>query len=105
VDTNRSFQFQKRRQLFICVNNETLSVVAMCVSNPVNVSRRMRANDGANPKGSKEGRRMNDTQTLILIHTLAWPILIWALSKTSSSSRNAVRFPSARTMKHPSIWV
>ena len=47
-----------------------------------NVSRRMRANHGANPKGSKEGRRMNDTQTLILIHTVAWPILIWLLSKT-----------------------
>src|SRR5262249_10162320 len=43
-----------------------------------NVSRRMRANHGANPKGSKE-RRMNDTQALILIHTIAWPILIWAL--------------------------
>jgi len=27
---------------------------------------------------------MNDTQTLILIHTVAWPILIWALSKTWS---------------------
>ena len=63
-----------------------------------NVSRRMRANHGANPKGSKEGRRMNDTQTLVLIHTVAWPILIWALSKTWSSSRNAVRFSSARTM-------
>jgi hypothetical protein len=35
---------------------------------------------------------MNDTQTLILIHTVAWPILIWALSKTWSSSRNAVSF-------------
>jgi hypothetical protein len=40
----------------------------------------MRANHGANPKGSK-GRRMNDAQTLVLIHTVAWPILIWALSK------------------------
>jgi hypothetical protein len=27
---------------------------------------------------------MNDAQTLILIHTVAWPILIWALSKTWS---------------------
>jgi len=70
-----------------------------------NVSRRMRANHGANPKGSKEGRRMNDTQTLILIHAVAWPIMIWALSKTWSSSRNAVRFSSARTMKRPLIRV
>jgi len=46
--------------------------------------RRMRANHGANPKGSKKGRRMNDAQTLVLIHTVAWPILIWALSKTWS---------------------
>ena len=38
-----------------------------------------------------------DTQTLILIHTVAWPILIWAFSKTWSSSRNAVRFSSTRT--------
>jgi hypothetical protein len=27
VDTNRSFQFHKRSQLFICVHNETFSVV------------------------------------------------------------------------------
>jgi len=47
-----------------------------------NVSRRMRANHGTNPKGNKEGRRMNDAQTLVLIHTVAWPILIWLLSKT-----------------------
>jgi hypothetical protein len=26
-------KFEKRRQLFICSHNETLSVVAMCVSN------------------------------------------------------------------------
>jgi len=38
-----------------------------------------------------------DTQTLILIHTVAWPILIWAFSKTWSSSRNAVRFSSTQT--------
>jgi hypothetical protein len=25
---------------------------------------------------------MNDTQTLVLIHAVAWPILIWLLSKT-----------------------
>jgi hypothetical protein len=25
---------------------------------------------------------MNDAQTLVLIHAVAWPILIWALSKT-----------------------
>jgi len=33
VDTNRPFQFQKRSQLFIDVNNETLSVAAMRVNN------------------------------------------------------------------------
>jgi hypothetical protein len=98
-------RFPETQSAFIRVHNETLSVAAMCVSNPVNVSRRMRANHGANPKGSKEGRRMNDTQTLLLIHTVAWPILIWALSKTWSSSRNAVRFSSARTMKRPLIRV
>jgi hypothetical protein len=32
--TSRRFKFQKRRQLFIRVHNETLSVAAMCVSNP-----------------------------------------------------------------------
>ena len=31
---NRPFQFQKRSQLFICTHDETLSVIAMCVSNP-----------------------------------------------------------------------
>ena len=60
MDTNLPFQIQKRSQLFIGA---------------------MRANHGANPKGGKKGRRMNDTQILVLIHTVAWPILIWALSK------------------------
>ena len=41
----------------------------------------MRANEGANPKGIKEGRSMNDAQTLALIHAVAWPILILLLSK------------------------
>jgi hypothetical protein len=27
---------------------------------------------------------MNDTQTLVLIHAVAWPILMWLLSKTWS---------------------
>jgi len=27
------FQFHKRRQLFIGVHNETLSIIALCVSN------------------------------------------------------------------------
>jgi hypothetical protein len=31
---NRRFEFQKRSQLFIGAHNETLSVVAMRVSNP-----------------------------------------------------------------------
>jgi hypothetical protein len=31
---NRRFEFQKRRQLFIRPDNETLSVTAMCVRNP-----------------------------------------------------------------------
>ena len=29
-----TFEFKKRRQLFIRTHNETLSVAAMCVSNP-----------------------------------------------------------------------
>ena len=32
--TNRRFEFKKRRQQFIRVHNETLSVAAMCVCNP-----------------------------------------------------------------------
>jgi hypothetical protein len=31
---NHGFQFYKRSQLFIRMHNETLSVAAMCVSNP-----------------------------------------------------------------------
>ena len=31
--TNHRFQFHKRGQLFIRTHNETLSVIAMCVSN------------------------------------------------------------------------
>jgi hypothetical protein len=31
---NRRFEFHKRRQQFIGVYNERLSVVAMCVNNP-----------------------------------------------------------------------
>ena len=31
---HRRFKFQKRRQLFICMHNETLSVVAVCICNP-----------------------------------------------------------------------
>jgi len=31
---NRRFQFQKRAEPFVGVHNETLSVAAMCVSNP-----------------------------------------------------------------------
>jgi len=34
VDTNRPFQFQKRRQLFIGSHNQTPSVVAVRVNNP-----------------------------------------------------------------------
>ena len=34
VQSNRRFQFQKRGQLFIRTDNVTLSVVAVCVSNP-----------------------------------------------------------------------
>jgi hypothetical protein len=34
ASVNRRFQFQKRRQLFIRVHNEKLSVVAVRVSNP-----------------------------------------------------------------------
>jgi hypothetical protein len=40
---NRRFEFEERRQLFIRVHNETLSVIAMCVSNkdrsPVGINR------------------------------------------------------------------
>jgi hypothetical protein len=32
---NRRFKLQKRSQPFIRVHNETLSVLAMCVNNPV----------------------------------------------------------------------
>jgi hypothetical protein len=32
--TNRGFQFNKRRQLFIRTHNETLSVATMCIGNP-----------------------------------------------------------------------
>jgi hypothetical protein len=32
--TDHRFQFHKCGQLFIRVHNETLSVIAMCVSNP-----------------------------------------------------------------------
>ena len=42
-DTNRGFQFQKRRQLLIGLHNETLSVVAMRICNkdrsPVGIDR------------------------------------------------------------------
>jgi hypothetical protein len=31
---NRRFKFHKRYQLFIRVHNKTLSVIAVCVSNP-----------------------------------------------------------------------
>jgi hypothetical protein len=34
ASANRRFQFQKRSQLFIRAHNETLSVAAVCVSNP-----------------------------------------------------------------------
>jgi hypothetical protein len=34
VDTNRTFQFYKRSELFIGVYNEPLSVVAMRIDNP-----------------------------------------------------------------------
>ena len=64
---------------------QTLSDDGASFGFSANVSRRMRANHGANPKGSKEGRSMNDAQTLVLIHAVAWPILIWALSKTWST--------------------
>jgi hypothetical protein len=32
--TNRRFEFHKRGQQFLRTHNETLSVVAVCVSNP-----------------------------------------------------------------------
>ena len=38
---NRGFEFQKRRQLFLSVHNEPLSVVAMCVCDPDRSSARI----------------------------------------------------------------
>jgi hypothetical protein len=35
---------------------------------------------------------MNDAQTLVLIHAVAWPVLIWLLSKTWSHATHD--FPS-----------
>jgi hypothetical protein len=32
--TNRCFKFEESSQLFICVNHEAFSFIAMCVSNP-----------------------------------------------------------------------
>jgi hypothetical protein len=34
IALNRRFEFKKRGELFICSHNETLSVIAVCVSNP-----------------------------------------------------------------------
>jgi hypothetical protein len=34
LSSNRRFKFQKDRQLFICPDDETLSVAAMCVGDP-----------------------------------------------------------------------
>jgi len=34
ASTGHRFQFQKSRQLFLRLHNETLSIVAMCVCNP-----------------------------------------------------------------------
>jgi hypothetical protein len=34
LSQNRQFKLHKSRQLFIRVHNETLSVIAVCVSNP-----------------------------------------------------------------------
>ncbi len=34
---------------------------------------------------------MNDAQTLVLIHAVAWPILIWLLSKTWSAFHSHAR--------------
>jgi len=31
----RTLQFQKRTQLFVVAHDETLSILAMCVSNPM----------------------------------------------------------------------
>jgi hypothetical protein len=52
-DTNRPFQFQKRRQLLIGLHNETLSLVAMRICNkdrsPVGIDLRRSLNSGSNP--------------------------------------------------------
>jgi hypothetical protein len=41
---------------------------------------------------------MNDTQTLVLIHMVAWPILIWALSKTWKATHDVPSEPLKSTM-------
>jgi hypothetical protein len=37
VSTRRRFKFYKRSQLFIRTHDETLSIIAMCISNPLPV--------------------------------------------------------------------
>ena len=34
MDTNRTFQFQKRSQFFIGMHDKALTVAAVCISNP-----------------------------------------------------------------------
>jgi hypothetical protein len=34
VDTNRPFQFQKRSELIIRANNETVSIITVRINNP-----------------------------------------------------------------------
>jgi hypothetical protein len=48
-----SFKLDKRRQLFIGVHNETLSIAAMCVSNP---DRSPLGIDGGDPARTPTGR-------------------------------------------------
>jgi len=34
ASTGHQLEFQKRRQLFVCAHNVTLTIVAVCVGNP-----------------------------------------------------------------------
>src|SRR5262245_29336725 len=124
VISNRSFQFQKRRQFPIRTHNDAFPPALIhrpfgnrqddsSGSNRENISSTPLHISGMRPvstplaqssrvlfwrfragfpalhqwKGilkDEEGQRMNDAQTLVLVHTVAWPILIWALCKTWS---------------------
>jgi len=94
-EKNRRFKFYKSCQLFICADNQTLSVAAMRVSNEDRSPRRIdRCNTAPTPTGFAQIIR----DDLPVIHTARFCLF----RSTHGNDKNDIRGAMARATKYGS---